>query len=105
MGQEIQLQYTGWDLGGVSSPIKSYIDTIEEKNISILIPGFGNSYEAEYLLKNHFTNVTVTDITPTLVKNLQEKLKNNPNITIVLGDPNYQSFCMCHSYGYNIVQI
>jgi hypothetical protein len=39
---------TGWDLGEVSPPIKSYIDTIEDKNISILIPGCGNSYEAEY---------------------------------------------------------
>ena len=29
---------TGWDLGEVSPPIKSYIDTIEDKNISILIP-------------------------------------------------------------------
>ena len=105
MGQEIHLQYTGWDLGEVPPPIKSYIDTIEYKNISILIPGCGHTYEAEYLLKNHFTNVNVIDIAPTLVKNLQEKFKNNPNITIVLGDPNYQSFCMCHSYGYNIVQI
>ena len=61
---------TGWDLGEVSPPIKSYIDTIEDKNISILIPGCGNSYEAEYLLKNHFTNVTVIDFAPTLVKNL-----------------------------------
>ena len=77
---------TGWDLGEVSPPIKSYIDTIEDKKISILIPGCGNSYEAEYLLKNHFTNVTVIDFAPTLVKNLQEKFKNNPNIKIVLGD-------------------
>jgi hypothetical protein len=29
---------TGWDLGEVPPPIKSYIDTIEDKNISILIP-------------------------------------------------------------------
>ena len=77
---------TGWDLGEVSPPIKSYIDTIEYKNISILIPSCGNAYEAEYLLKNHFTNVTVIDFAPTLVKNLQEKFKNNPNIKIVLGD-------------------
>ena len=60
----------GWDLGEVSPPIKSYIDTIEYKNISILTPSCGNAYEAEYLLKNHFTNVTVIDFAPTLVKNL-----------------------------------
>ena len=77
---------TGWDLGKVSPPIKEYIDTLENKNSSILIPGCGNSYEAEYLLSKGFTNITLIDIAPSLVKNLQEKFKNNPNIKIVLGD-------------------
>lgn len=77
---------TGWDLGKVSPPIKSYIDTLEDKNISILIPGCGNSHEAEYILSQGFTNITLIDIAPTLVSNLQEKFKNYPNIKIVLGD-------------------
>lgn len=77
---------TGWDLGQVSPPIKEYIDTLEDKNISVLIPGCGNSHEAEYLLSQGFTNVTVIDIAPTLVEGLQEKFRNNPNIKIVLGD-------------------
>ena len=77
---------TGWDLGKVSPPIKEYIDTLEDKNISILIPGCGNSHEAEYLLSQGFTNITLIDIAPTLVENLQEKFKNYPNIKIVLGD-------------------
>jgi SAM-dependent methyltransferase len=77
---------TGWDLGKVSPPIKEYIDTLENKNISILIPGCGNSHEAEYLLSKGFTNITLIDIAPTLVLNLQEKFKNYPNIKIVLGD-------------------
>ena len=77
---------TGWDLGEVSPPIKAYIDTLEDKNISVLIPGCGNTYEAEYLLQLGFTNVTVIDIAPTLVLNLQGKFKNYPNIKIVLGD-------------------
>ncbi len=77
---------TGWDLGNVSPPIKAYIDTLEDKNTSILIPGCGNSYEAEYLLNQGFTNVTVIDIAPTLVENLCHKFENNPNIAIVLGD-------------------
>jgi SAM-dependent methyltransferase len=77
---------TGWDLGKVSPPIKEYIDTLENKNSSILIPGCGNTYEAEYLLQLGFTNVTVIDIAPTLVDKLLKKFKNNPNIKIVLGD-------------------
>jgi SAM-dependent methyltransferase len=77
---------TGWDLGEVSPPIKSYIDTLEDKNSAVLIPGCGNTYEAEYLLKRGFTNVTVIDIAPTLVENLRQKFRNNPNIKIILGD-------------------
>lgn len=77
---------TGWDLGTVSLPIKSYIDTLKDKNTRILIPGCGNTYEAVYLLEQGFTNVTVIDIAPTLVQNLKTKFKDNPNINILLGD-------------------
>ena len=77
---------TAWDLGKIAPPIQTYIDSIENKNISILIPGCGNSYEAEYLLEHRFTNITVIDIAPTPVAVLKEKFKNNPNIQIVLGD-------------------
>lgn len=77
---------TGWDLGKVSPPIKEYTDTLDDKNISILIPGCGNSYEAEYLLSQGFTNITLMDIAPTLVENLQKKFKNYHNVKIVLGD-------------------
>ena len=52
----------GWDIGYPSTPLKEYIDQIEDKTKTILIPGGGNSYEAEYLLENGFTNVTVVDI-------------------------------------------
>jgi len=77
---------TGWDLGEVSPPIKAFIDTLEDKNSAILIPGCGNSYEAEYLLKLGFSNVTVIDIAPALVERLRQKFANNTNIKIVLGD-------------------
>jgi SAM-dependent methyltransferase len=83
---QYQSNTIGWDLGEVSPPLKSYIDTLEDKAIRILIPGCGNTYEAEYLLEQGFTNVTVIDIAPTLVENLKTKFKNNPKINIVLGD-------------------
>jgi SAM-dependent methyltransferase len=79
-------QSTGWDLGQVSPPLKAYIDQITDKNIKILIPGCGNSYEAEYLLKQGFTDVNLIDIAPELVQRLQTKFKLNPHINIVLGD-------------------
>jgi methyl halide transferase len=90
----------GWDLGKVSPPIKTYIDTITNKNATILIPGCGNTYEAEYLLQLGFTNITVIDIAPTLVENLQKKFAYNTNINVVLGD----FFDHSGSYDYIIEQ-
>lgn len=85
-----ELQYeaksTAWDLGKVAPPIQAYADTIADKNCSILIPGCGNSYEAEYLLEQHFTDSTVIDIALTPIAVLKEKFKNNSNIQIILGD-------------------
>ncbi len=83
---QYQANNTAWDIGTISPPIQSYIDTIEDKSIRILIPGCGNSYEAEYLLQKGFTNVTLIDIAPKLIENLQNKFDKYPNITIVLGD-------------------
>lgn len=77
---------TGWDLGQISPPIKLFIDSLEDKSCAILIPGCGNSYEAEYLIEQGFTNVTVIDIAPTLVENLKTKFADNPNIKVILGD-------------------
>lgn len=39
----------GWNIGYISTPLKTYIDQIKDKSLKILIPGAGNSYEAEYL--------------------------------------------------------
>ena len=83
---QYQSKTIGWDLGTISPPIKTYIDRLEKKNSAILIPGCGNTYEAEYLLEKGFTNITVIDIAPTLVAVLKGKFNNNSNITIVLGD-------------------
>ena len=54
-------QYTPWDLREISPPLKNYIDHLENKNIKILIPGFRNAYEAEYLYKLGFKNVYLID--------------------------------------------
>lgn len=53
---------TGWDIGYVSTPIKEYIDQLNDKSLEILIPGAGNAYEAEYLWNEGFKNVTIIDL-------------------------------------------
>lgn len=83
---QYQAGRTAWDLGLVSPPIKKYFDQLEDKNQSILIPGGGNSYEAEYLLQQGFTDITVVDIAPSLVEKLKEKFQGKLGIKILLGD-------------------
>lgn len=66
---------TNWDIGYVSTPLKEYFDQLTRKDLAILIPGCGNSYEADYLLQQGFTNITVVDISPLLTQKLAEKFK------------------------------
>lgn len=64
---------TGWDIGYASPPLTDYIDGLTDKNLKILIPGGGNSYEADYLLQQGFTDVTVVDISSEIIQKLQKK--------------------------------
>ena len=79
---------TGWDAGTITTPIKEYIDQWENKTAAILIPGCGNSHEAEYLLNNGFTNITLIDIAPDLTEALRIKFKDQlgKTIHIITGD-------------------
>lgn len=69
---------TGWDMQQVSPPLKSYIDSLDNKNLKILIPGCGNAYEAEYLLSKGFKNVTLIDFSSVVTKKLKEKYQDQP---------------------------
>lgn len=60
-----------WDTGSVTEPLKEYIDQLTSKDIPILIPGCGNSYEAAYLLQKGFTNITLIDISTVLCKKIE----------------------------------
>ena len=66
----------GWDIGYASPPIINYIDQLTNKDISILIPGAGNAYEADYLFNNGFNDVTVLDISKQPLNNF---IKRNPS--------------------------
>lgn len=64
---------TGWDIGFPSPALCKFIDTIEDKDAAILIPGCGNAYEAGYLLSKGFNNVTVIDIAATAVAHIRNR--------------------------------
>lgn len=79
-------QQTGWDIGYASPAIIDYMRGEENKNIKILIPGCGNAYEAKALIDLGFTNITLIDISPTLVETVQRKYKGIKQIHVKCED-------------------
>ena len=84
--QRYQDNQTGWDLGQVSPPIKAYVDQLEYKSLKILIPGGGNSYEAEYLWNSGFENVFVIDLSQRPLDNLKGRCPDFPENQLIQGD-------------------
>ena len=76
----------GWDIAYISTPLKEYIDQLKDKNLKILIPGAGNSYELLYLLEKGFSNVFVIDIAKQPLENIKSKLPDFPKTQLLEGD-------------------
>jgi methyl halide transferase len=74
---------TGWDIGAISTPLKEYIDQLENRNLRILIPGSGFGHEALYLAQKGFNQITVIDLVDEALENLRE---NVPDINAITGD-------------------
>lgn len=79
-------QETGWDIGYVSPAIEGYFKKVSDKNSRILIPGCGNAYEAEFLLNEGFTDISIIDISPKACEILKEKFGENKQVKIFCGD-------------------
>jgi len=77
---------TGWDIGHISTPIKNYIDQLQKKELRILIPGAGNSYEAEYLWNQGFKNLFILDIAEQPLKNVKNRIKTIPDSHLIQKD-------------------
>lgn len=77
---------TGWDVGAPTTPLKEFIDTLNDKRIRILIPGCGNAYEAEYLHEQGFENVFVIDIAPLALEGFKKRVPSFPKDHLLLGD-------------------
>ncbi len=92
-----QENQTGWDIGYISTPIKMYIDQLENKELKILIPGAGNGYEVEYLFKSGFKDLTVIDIAAQPLKNLQDRIPDFPKDKLI------QTDFFEHNVKYNLI--
>ena len=76
----------GWDLGEVSPPLKAYFDQLTNKELKILIPGGGNSHEAEYLFNKGFKNVYVVDLSKTAIENIKNRVPGFPLSQLIHAD-------------------
>lgn len=74
---------TAWDLGEISPPLKAYFDQLTNKDLKILIPGGGNSYEAEYLHRKGFKNVYVVDLSKTALNNIKRRVPSFPSAHLI----------------------
>ena len=81
-----QQNETGWDVGEVTTPLKEYFNQLSNKNIKILIPGGGNSYELEYLLNLGFTEIYVIDIVKKPLENIQKRIPNLDSNLLIHAD-------------------
>lgn len=77
---------TGWDIGYISTPIKEYIDQLDDRQMRILVPGAGNAYEVEYLFIQGFNNVFLLDFSEKSILNFMERCPEFPAEQIVLQD-------------------
>ena len=74
---------TGWDIGYIATPIKEYIDQLKNKQLKILIPGAGNSYEATYLLQRGFQYISVLDIAEQPLQNIMNRVSTFPKRNLI----------------------
>ncbi len=81
--QRYENNQTQWDTGSITQPLKSYFDQLPDKSIKILIPGAGNSYEAEYLHNKGFPNVFVADLSLIPLQNLKSRIPTFPETNLL----------------------
>lgn len=77
--ERYETQQTGWDVGTISTPIKTYVDQLTDKSLRILIPGCGNAHEASYLWENGYKNLFIADYAIEPLNNFKAKYPDFPS--------------------------
>ena len=75
-----------WDVGYITTPLKEYFNQIKDKNLRILIPGCGNSYEAEHLFNSGFKNIFLVDYSEKALSNFKKRVPNFPSENLLCID-------------------
>lgn len=84
--QKYTIEDTRWDLGTISTPLEVYFNQLTNKELKILVPGAGNSYEAEYLHTQRFTNIDVIDIAQQPLINFKKRVPSFPENNLIQKD-------------------
>ena len=79
-------EQTGWDIGYPSTPLKEFIDDLENNDLHILIPGCGNAHEARFLHSQGFNDVHIIDIVKEPLVNFTNAHPNFPKNKVIHGD-------------------
>lgn len=74
---------TGWDIGYISTPLKTYFDQLTDRTIKILLPGGGNGYEVEYLFRNGFKQVYLLDWALKSLTNFKRRVHEFPDSQLI----------------------
>jgi thiopurine S-methyltransferase len=77
---------TAWDMGQVSTPLKTYIDQITDKSIKVLVPGAGNAWEAAYFWDSGFRNVWICDIASEAIERFKKRRPDFPANQLIHSD-------------------
>ena len=75
-----------WDIGYAAPAIVKFLETLSNKETAILIPGSGNGYEAEYLFKAGFKNVSIIDLATQPLDNFRKRNPDFPEKNLIQGD-------------------
>lgn len=77
---------TGWDIGSISTPLRDFFHTRNDKHIRILVPGAGNCYEGQYLLEHGFTDITILDFAPEALAGFAQRVHGHARAKLVCED-------------------
>lgn len=68
----------GWNIGYVSPPLKAYFEQLNNKNLSILVPGAGFGWEAGFLYEAGFTATHVLDFSEAAIRQFVARFPHFP---------------------------
>src|SRR5690606_6035679 len=75
-----------WDAGAITTPIKTYIDQLSDKELKILIPGVGTGHELAYLYEKGFKNVYGLDISEEPINHFKNQNPEFPAKQLIVDD-------------------